>query len=102
MRKDKVAFNTKKDAETKLNFLSESSSLKKIPVRCYEEDGKWFITSHPGNKPVSLKVMIDAVLKDSASRRRETFSSKSEMEEDERLRNFISKQLKIFYAKNNS
>lgn len=102
MKKDKVVFNTKKEAKTKLNFLSESSTLKKVPTRCYEEDGKWFITSHPGKKLTSLKTMIDIALKDSASRKREFFSNKSEMEEEERLRKFIYKQLEIYYAKNNS
>jgi len=43
--------------------------------------------------------MLEIVLKDSASRKREYFYTKSDMEEEQRLRNFLNKQLQLFYAR---
>lgn len=102
MKEDKKAYSTKKEAKSRLNFLSESVGLKKAPTRCYEIDGKWYITSHPGRKLTNLKEMLEIVLKDSASRKREFFKTKSDMEEEARLRKFLIKQLELYNARNNS
>lgn len=40
------SFYDKKTAETKLNHLKSTVNKKKVPVRIYEEDGKWYLTSH--------------------------------------------------------
>jgi hypothetical protein len=41
---EKIPYD-KKSAETKLNHLKKTVNKKKVPVRIYEDDGKWYLTS---------------------------------------------------------
>ena len=95
MSKEKVKYSTKKDAQSKLLFLRANLNSKNLPVRVYEDDSGWHLTKLQIVDNVSLETLITAALKYSSSKRlNEMF--KKDWEQESRLREFISKQLKIF------
>ena len=93
--KEKVRYNTKKDAQSKLLFLRANLNKKNLPVRVYEDDTGWHLTKLQIVDNVSLETLINAALKYSSSKRLSGMYKK-DWEEEMRLREFIEKQLKIF------
>ncbi len=95
MTKEKVRYQTKKDAQSKLLFLRANLNKKNLPIRVYEDDTGWHLTKLQIVENVSLETLITAAIKYSSSKRMSEMYKK-EYEEESRLRDFISKQLKIF------
>ena len=95
MSKEKVKYSTKKDAQSKLLFLRANLNKKNLPIRVYEDESGWHLTKLQIVDNVSLETLITAALKYSASKRLSEMYKK-DWEQESRLRDFISKQLKIF------
>ena len=96
-KKEKVFYQTRKDAVSKLNWLQLNPQTKKRPLRVYEDDTGWHLTKLELIDNMSLLDLITAALKYSDSKR---FGKggvyKREWEEEKRLRDLISKQIKIY------
>ncbi len=96
--KKKVSYPTKRNATDKLLYLRANMNRKNLPIRVYEDDTGWHLTKLQIVDNVSLETLITAALKYSSSKRlNEMF--KKDWEQESRLREFISKQLKVFKAK---
>jgi hypothetical protein len=96
-KKEKVYYATKKDAVSKLNYLQMNPHTKKRPLRVYEDENGWHLTKLQLIDNISLIDLLTAAIKYSDSKRYGSGGVyKREWEEEKRLRDIISKQLKIY------
>ncbi len=101
-KKDKVYYQTRKDAQSKLNWLQLNPQTKKLPLRVYEDDNGWHLTKLQLIDNMSLLDLITAALKYSHSKRYgQGGVYKREWEEEKRLRDLINKQIKIYNEQHN-
>lgn len=59
----KAEYWVKKEAQSIFNSVRKNSNRKRIPVRLYCEDNKWYMTSRPAPKVHTIQDDIDNILK---------------------------------------
>ena len=58
----KVEYTNKKEAQAKLNFLRQTLSKKKLPVRIYNDRDKWYLT-HKVDREILPSELLELAIK---------------------------------------
>jgi hypothetical protein len=58
----KVEYTNKKEAQAKLNFLRQTLSKKKLPVRIYNDRDKWYMT-HKVDREILPSELLELAMK---------------------------------------
>ena len=96
MSKEKVRYSTKKDAQSKLNYLQREVNTKSRPVRVYEDSNGWHLTKLHLIDNISLIDLLTSAIKYSESKRYgQGGVYKREWDDEKIIRNTIRKQLKM-------